>query len=863
MALLEREAQLRRVEDYLADATAGHGRLVLIVGEAGVGKTAFVDAVARTAGDEVALAQGACDGTSTPAPLAPLREMLPALPDGVWPPGAERHEIFTRLSESLRDPASPHLLILEDVHWADDATLDLVRHLARRVHRLRALVLVTYRAEDAAGSMPLRLLFGDLASASGLRRLDLGPLSRDAVRALVAGGESEEARAVDPDELHDATGGNAFYVTEVLAAGGGAVPSSVRDAVLSRTARLSAEAREITGVVAVAGPRAELSLVEQLVPDSSTGLDETLERGILQLNADVLLFRHELARVAVAEDVAPLRRIALHRSILRILESDADSDSARMAHHAEAGGMGEAARRHATTAAERAAALGSHREAVEQYERALRHSEGIGTTDRAELLGRLGYERYVTGSIQEALDAHLTALSLWQQLGDRRSVGDTQRWISRLSWFVGRGDDAVSYADLACTTLAGREDDVEAMAYSNRAQLCMLAGDLEGTRAWAERTMDLLSRLPGSPATEEVAVHVLNNLGTAELLGGDTAAGTRLLAESLERAIAADLHEHAARAWTNQVSRAIGSHRHQDAEDLLRSGLEYCLERDLDAWELYMRGWRSISLLECGHLDAATAEADRVLRHPRTAAVSRIQALTVLARVRAWRGADGCDEALEEVERLAAGTREIQRIAPVAAAAAEIAWIRGDVEEPARIAAQAWAVVGAGTDRWGRGQVATWLPPGQASEDGLPAPYAAQVRGDWQAAADLWAALGCGFAEALALARGGTRDQLARAVRLFDGIGAVGAAARARALSRAAGWVPPRAPRPDTQAHPQGLTRREAEVLPLLVEGLSDAAIAERLVVSRRTAEHHVASILTKLGVTSRHEVAAATGQGP
>src|SRR6185503_19312804 len=135
MALLERDGALRGASDYLAAAIEGNGRLVFVAGEAGVGKTSLVDRVVSEAPASVHVARGACDGSATPPPLGPLLEMLPDLPPDVWPAGVERHEVFTRLSTALGETDTPYLLVLEDAHWADEATLDLVRHLARRVHR--------------------------------------------------------------------------------------------------------------------------------------------------------------------------------------------------------------------------------------------------------------------------------------------------------------------------------------------------------------------------------------------------------------------------------------------------------------------------------------------------------------------------------------------------------------------------------------------------------------------------------------------------------------------------------------------------------------------------------------------------------
>ena len=569
------------------------------------------------------------------------------------------------------------------------------------------------------------------------------------------------------------------------------------------------------------------------------------------------MFRHELARLSVVEEVPQLRRIALHRKILQALDADPAADPARRAHHAEAAGLVDEAARHALVAAGRAASLGAHKEAVQQYERVLRHSERTPAEHRARLLAALSYEQYVTGRIAEALDARREALAIWFEVGDVDEVGDAQRWLSRLSWFAGDSADAKTYAIAACEALAGRGTPDEAMALSNRAQLTMLAGDLEGTRDWAGRALRLLDTMPEGPRVEDVRVHALNNLGTVELESGDAVLGARLQQESLDRAVAADLHEHAARAFTNLGSIAVRQHRHADARRHLVAGLDYCLERDLDAWDHYMRGWLATNLLYEGLPEEATAQAEQVLRNPRTAAVSRIGPLCVIARARAWTGQGEWRTPLAEAWELATGTGEVQRVSVVAEAACEIGWVVDDVEVLVRTATSAWELVQHDGSGWTRGQVATWLPPGLAvgELEPLAPPYRAELSGDWQAAAQIWGGLGSRFASALALARGGTREGLAEAALAFDDLGAEAAAARARAISRAHGWAPPRGRRADTRAHPNGLTRREAEVLELLRGGLPDAAIAERLVLSRRTVEHHVASILGKLGVASRRDV--------
>lgn len=848
---------------YLTEAAAGHGRLVFVAGEAGVGKTAFVTRIVAEAADLARVAVGGCDGSSTPAPLGPVVEMLPQLPAQVWPAGASRHEVFARLVEALREPTGREpYLVVEDAHWADEATMDLVRHLARRVHGCRVLVLITYRPEDLVVGHPLRVVLGDAATAAGVRRLDLPGLSRDAVRTLAAehAAGHPEGSPVDVDELHRVTGGNPFFVTEVLSAGTATVPATVRDAVQARVARLSAPARSALEVVALIGSRAELDLLGAVLDDAVEVLDEPLQRGLLSAGPGEVVFRHELARLAVADPVPTFRRIAIHRRVLRALLDrgpEAALDPARIAHHADAAGKGEVVLEHAPLAAVRAAELGAHREAVIQYERTLRFAESLPQRRRADLLWALGYECYLTDRIDDALAAVQGALTIWQATGDTVRVGDAYRCLSRLSWFAGRNEEAERQADLAVSSLDGSGTVELAMAYSNIAQLRMLSSELDSARTWGRRALAALEHLPDGLRRDEVTVHALNNLGTAEVVSGDFAAGVRMLISSLDQSRSAGLHEHAARAYCNLVSCAVGQRRHDDATAHLEAGLEYCIDRDLDSWTLYLQGLQAQLLLNRGRIAAARQCAEKLLQHPSLSPTSQVEPLVVIALSAARVGEPGWREPVNRAARLAAGIGEIQRLGPVTAARCELAWLAGDEQAPRRLAAATWPKATDADCPWNRGSIATWLgDPAACDAAPLAPPFALEVSGRWVEAAELWQQLGCPYERALALVRSEDRTAMTQAVGLFDELGVNGAAARARSLMRARGWSPPRAARPRTRDHPSGLTAREVQVLGLLAEALPDAAIAERLVLSRRTVEHHVAAILTKLGVRSRHEAA-------
>ncbi|WP_240918092.1 AAA family ATPase [Phycicoccus sp. HDW14] len=492
---MERDEQLRSAAGYLEEASAGHGRLAYVAGEAGIGKTSYVAQVLADARGSARAVVGSCDGAATPAPLGPLVEMLPALPDHVWPPGATRQDVFARLVAVLRDPPGrrPYLLVVEDAHWADEATLNLVRHVARRIHDCHALVLVTYRPEDSAAN-GLRLLLGETASAVGTRRIDLPALTPSAVEALAA--HHAAARpglaAVDADRLYEVTGGNAFFVTEALSADTDEVPETVRDAVLARVARLAAPARRALEVVALAGTHPRVELVAELLADGLDAIDEPVRRGLLrQVDGDVT-FRHELARLAVLGEVPVGRGVHLHRRLLAALESRG-ADPAVLAHHADGARLADAVLRHAPVAAVRAGELGAHREAVRQYRRALEYADRLADPARAELHWSMGYECYLTERIEEAIVHTREALDIWEASGETVRVGDAWRCLSRLSWFAGRGEDAERQADVAIDLLDGSPSVELAMAYSNRAQLRMLASDLAGTRTWGHTTLEVLA----------------------------------------------------------------------------------------------------------------------------------------------------------------------------------------------------------------------------------------------------------------------------------------------------------------------------------------------------------------------------------
>jgi ATP/maltotriose-dependent transcriptional regulator MalT len=869
MALLERERDLEALDRYLHEAAAGKGRMVLVGGEAGVGKTAlvaqFCEAVAARGRGRVL--RGACDALSTPRPLGPLQDIAQqtggAL-DRLLLADAPRDRLFRALLDELSGGLTPTVAVVEDIHWADEATLDLLRYLARRLDAVRALVIATYRDDEVGATHPVRLVLGDLATTPAMRRIFLALLSGAGISALAAGS------GFDAEALHRLTCGNPFFATEVLASGmtaPGELPVTVRDAVLVRAARLSPAARVVLDSAAAIGSPIECELLVAVAGASAEAIDACVEGGMLVATPPGgFAFRHELARLAILGAISPVRLQALHRGILAALQTaPAVSDLARLAHHAEGAGDTAAVLCFAPAAAQRAAALRAHREAAAQYARALRHAQTLPPVQRAELIEAYAYECYLTDRLDDAIVLRREAVAIWRAEGDRLREGDTLRWLSRLAWFVGNGEEAVAAAEAALAVLEplppGRE---LAMALSNRSQLHMLATEIDAAIVWGERAIALAQTLDDT----EVLVHALNNVGSARFKTGNEQ-GRVELERSLALARAAGLEEHVARALTNLSWNALRARDLAHAETYFADGIAYVTEHDLDSWLLYMLGWRSFLRLLQGDWPAAMTDADTVLDVPHASAVSRTAALVTRGLVRARRGEPDAAAPLDEALALAEATGEVQRLQPVRIARAETAWLEGD---SARASAELVAVAPLILERgllWDRVELFLWARRvGAASRIGVPAdaadlptPCRLALAGDWAGAAAAWDALGCPYEAGLALLDGdelAIRDALAR----FERLGARQTAARAARLLREHGVrAVPRGPRPSTRRNPAQLTARELELLPLLAAGHRNAEIANRLFLSPKTVEHHVGHILAKLGVQSRADVAAAAAR--
>ena len=946
-SFIGRAAELARVREALERARAGTAAVVLLAGESGVGKSRLLAELAPEAGALVL--RGECielaEGELPYAPVVgALRDlvrvvepgMLDALPaagrnelgrlapelaQGVTPAGAPSQPVLfeavlallARLSED-----EPVLLVLEDIHWADRSTRDLLAFLARNLSRERVLLIATYRTDELHRRHPLRGLLAEVERLPRTERVGLERLSRAEVAELLAA-----ILDADPDtdlvqRVHDRSEGNPFFAEELLAAGAeGSLPDTLRDALMLRIEALTDDAQNLLRVLATAGrpvTGAVLAGARGTSVDAlSVPLREAVSQNIVSVSDEERFrFRHALFGEAVYDDLLPGERARLHRALAESLAADpalaglSESIAAvELAHHWYAAHDLPAALSAAVKAGTASRAAGAHAEAARQFGTALELWEQVPDAEEraglrhAELLGQAGQSSHVAGDYEQGIALLTQAAAALEAMEDGTAAAIAYTRLGRCLWAAGKANDGLEAHARAVELMPATQTAERAQVLALRARMLTLSDQIESALPIAEEAL-AIARAVGA---REAEGHALNTLGIDVAQLGDRERGIGLLRDALEIARELGTPDELGSAYVNLAEEIDQAGRVEDAAELAIEGIEVSKrEGGARLFGTFLASEAALRFIRLGRYE----RADELLTEAfalNPEGQARAALHQALAQLLIERG----DPAAAELELERGGALvELtisQWIAPLAAAAAEAALWLGEPERALQIAERALGQLRAtsfasqvvplyahtlrarseapsrpGSDpdleRGLDGLLATHEGPEVHAWAALASAEARRAEGAPAAAAfgaagDAFAALELPFRTAYARLReveaelgagaGGrdVADRLGEARALASDIGAPLLLAEIDALARR-GRVPIAAGEDARPDDPFGLTARELEVLGLVAEGFTNREIGARLFMSDKTASVHVSRILVKLSVRNRGEAAAA-----
>jgi DNA-binding SARP family transcriptional activator len=740
--LLERDDELASLARLTRSVMrTGRGGVVVVTGEAGSGKSALTQAFLDRLDQGMTVAVGGCDDLLAPRSLGPFRDMADALPGlaDVLSGSAQPEDVFPALLRLLG--AAPTIVVIEDVHWADDTTLDAVRYLSRRIVGLAAVLLLTFREEDVDAAHPLRRILGGL-SGSSTRRINLAPLSVDAVRRL-AGVDAAEAA-----EIHRVTRGNPFFVTEVLEAGGDVIPATVRDAVLARVGRLPVAARRLAELIAVVPSRTERWLAEALAGDEPDALVHIERSGVIGGGPEHVSYRHELSRRAIETSLTVGELVRANREVLKALLRQQRIEPSRIVHHAVRALRTDVLLEYGPVAAADAERAGAHRQAAETLRVVLAHDDRLDPLTRASLLTRRAYSLYVVNDYQAALPCAESAVSAAEQSQDPLVLAQALIVLSRIGYFARGPQQARRAAARAVAILEERDDDARladalielARTHSNLATVGIVGQPDAAVVRHAGRALALGERL----GRDDLRAQAMWYLGSGRLALNDPAG-----ADDIERAIALAEAESRlevrVRGYVNAAGSAYRAGRPDQAERYAAAGLRLAADGEFAAGE-YRLGLTSAAVAASrGDWDRAIAELRRLVTGPGQPGVMGLLARSLLARLLARRGDPSAHDVLDEAMRDPVSDHDSYVAGPLAVAHVELAWLTNTAGDMRPAVWKALDQAAASGHTAIQAELCGYLR--RAGHDvtapsDAPGPWAPALAGRWREAASAWNALG-------------------------------------------------------------------------------------------------------------------------
>jgi DNA-binding CsgD family transcriptional regulator len=836
--ILEREAELAKLSGLVEESASSGGRVILVRGEAGIGKSTLINWFLTEPANRAHVLMGTCDDLITPQPLGPIWDIARTDPSLLQPlSDGDRRGVMESLLDLLSRPLQPTVVVLEDTQWADEATLDVIKFLGRRIAQVNGLLILTYRDAEVDAEHPLRQVIGDLP-AQNIVRMPLSRLSVGAVTSMI------ESEPFDIEAVLALTNGNPLFVTEVLATGTNAVPLSVRDAVLARVSKVSPAAQRVLELVSVVPGKVEASIVEEIVQPTEEQLAESVRQGLLRVDDTVLSFPHDLQRRAVEGSLTPSARRSLNQQILDALTDSAEP--ARLVHHATEANDVDAIIRFAPRAARAAMAIESTTEAVAHFRAVAPYVDRLEPEEQAAILVDWAQEEAQLDD-PESVGLFDRAIDLCRAAADTHNLARTLTAASVVNRTYGRQANALAYSTEAVELLEPYGPSLDLVrSLSNRAFLEFVYTDKD------EAVIPLLNRaisVAESVGDEESIGDALNVKAHLTFSRGDVA-GMDLMKDSLRRAERAGDHWREVRAIHN-IAGMYGDVRDvARAVDFAQRARDEAAKYEIRPVELESQAMYSEFLLWKGDWDRAEdAAAEAMGSNPAVEAL----AVRVLGTIQARRGRNEARSAIDQMWSLVGSGWS--GADPAAAAFAEYLWL-SDGRDPEvlqrlkEILAQGIAI----GMPWPSGAFAFWmwkLGLLDAAPEGTADSYGWIISGEYEKSAAFWHEKEIPYEEGLALMHGDEAERI-EAIRIFDDLGAVATANKVRQALLDQGVRVPRGRSQATRDHAAGLTARQAEVLDLLALDLSNAEIADELFVSHRTVENHVSAVLMKLDAATR-----------
>lgn len=851
MELIERTKFLTSLKTRFKNVAQAEGHSVFISGEAGIGKTSLVRAFCRQVQDDCEIYQGTCDAMFSPRPLAPIFDIIWQIRRGMGEHGdsiSNRTALFARFFYELENKKQTTVIVIEDIHWADEATLDFIKFLGRRINRLHCLFILTYRNDEIHSHHPLKTLLGQLA-ADSFSRFQLTPLSSQAVEGMAA------AKGYKGEDVYAISGGNPFYVNEILASYSAGVPENVRDSVLSVYDRQPEKTKQLWQMLSPHPAGFEIKYLGEIDPAYADSIHDGLDLKILILQDGLVSFKHELYRRTIENSLSEGARIALNKKILDsfLKTFEQNGEIERIIHHAKNANEYELVIKYAPLAAKHASSVGAHMEASKLYLTAIEYYRENNEDVLTRFYEGYAYECYLTNQVKEAIVYAGKSLHIWKEKNNAEKAGDCMRFLSRLWWFEGNTEKAEAYARQAIDTLPDQHySRARAMALSNMSQLKMLSDESEECIGCGEKAIALARELGDA----EILCHALNNVGTVYArIQPSRRKGNEFLQKSLDIALRNSYQEHVARAYTNLGSSAVVMKDFVFAKQILEKGIQYCEERDLDSWSAFLHAEIARLNMEKGYWKEALEIAENLLNNKGQMRLAKIEALVVIARIKMRQGERDVLPLLNEAKTIAFEAMELQSIIPALAASLEYEWITGKYFIEDKDLDHVIEMIGSKGNIYENGELAFWLFKARkrivALRESCPG-YQIVKESSAVKAAAVWKQLGCPYEQALALFEGNESNKR-MAITIVRKLGADAVYDKMKFLMRALGIRNiPRGIRQTTRSNPAYLTTRELDVLQLLKEGLQNKEIGERLFISAKTVDHHLSSIFLKLGVNSR-----------